>query len=130
MTPRRAGFTLIELLIVIVIIGLLATFAQTFLWKARDRAIISTMKSDLKVLATQQEIYFAQNLNYATDPTLISDFHPSPGVVITINAAQPDGWAGDATHTSISGVRCGLFIGNASAADAQPATRPGVAECD
>jgi len=130
MTPRRDGFTLIELLIVIVIIGLLAAFAQSFLWSAKDRALISTLKHDMRVLATQQETYFGSNFRYAPAPTDIGEYVSSPGVVITITYAQADGWAVIATHGSVVGKQCGLFIGNALAADAPPATQQGVIDCD
>jgi prepilin-type N-terminal cleavage/methylation domain-containing protein len=130
MKPRRDGFTLIELMIVLVLIGLLATFAQTFLWRAKDRALMTSVKHDLKVLATQQESYFGSNLRYATVPTDINEFFPSQGVTVTITYAQTDGWAATATHISLLGRQCGLFTGNATATDAPPATQAGVIECN
>jgi prepilin-type N-terminal cleavage/methylation domain-containing protein len=127
--PRRNGFTLIELLIVIVIIGLLAVVAMPFLWKTKDRALVASMKQDLKILANHQEIYFSKNLIYADDPALIADFQASTGVTITVNYAQTDGWAAVATHAGVPS-QCGLFMGNALAADAAPATQAGVVECN
>jgi prepilin-type N-terminal cleavage/methylation domain-containing protein len=127
--PRRDGFTLIELLIVIVILGLLVTFATPYLNKSRDRALVAAMKNDLRTFATQQEIYFARNLIYASNPTTVPDFQPSTGVTLFVTYAQTDGWAATAAHGSISN-QCGLFVGNATAADAPPATRAGSAECN
>ena len=54
---KRRGFTLIELLIVVVIIGILASIAIPKFSATREKAFVSTLKSDLKNLASQQEIY-------------------------------------------------------------------------
>jgi prepilin-type N-terminal cleavage/methylation domain-containing protein len=125
--PRRHGFTLIELLIVLVIIGLLAAVALPYLWKTKDRALVSAMSHDLRILSTQQEIYFMKSLIYADDPALMTDFHPSPGVTVTIPYAQTDGFAATATHASVPG-GCALFVGNAPVT--APATRPGTVACN
>ena len=58
------GFTLIELLIVVVIIGILAAIAIPKFSATREKAFVSAMKSDLKNLASQQEIYYADNYGY------------------------------------------------------------------
>lgn len=58
MIVRRAGFTLIELLIVLVIIGVLAAIAIPKFSQTREKAFIASMKSDLRNLATLQDIYF------------------------------------------------------------------------
>jgi type IV pilus assembly protein PilA len=63
----RKGFTLIELLIVVVIIGILAAIAIPKFSKTRERAYVSAMKSDLRNLANQQELYFGQWYTYTTD---------------------------------------------------------------
>ena len=55
------GFTLIELLIVVVIIGILAAIAIPKFSATREKAYFAAMKSDLKNLASQQEIYYADN---------------------------------------------------------------------
>ncbi len=64
---NNKGFTLIELLIVVVIIGILAAIAIPKFSEAREKAFISAMKSDLKNLATQEELYYADNFVYSTD---------------------------------------------------------------
>lgn len=127
---RRHGFTLIELLIVMVLIGVLATIATSFFWDAKDRAILKSMESDLRNLAAQQELYYPVPMRYAGTLTDVGDFQASPGVVITINAADALGWAAQATHPSYAGHTCGIFVGDALAADGAPATSPGVIACD
>ncbi len=130
MHNKRPGFTLIELLIVMVIVGVLATIATSFFWDAKDRALQKSMESDLRNLAAQQELYYPTPMSYAASLTDLGDFSPSPGVSITIVSADAGGWAAQATHPSYAGHTCGIFVGNAAAADGAPATAPGVIACD
>jgi type IV pilus assembly protein PilE len=127
---RREGFTLIELLIVLVILGLLAAIATSFFWDAKDRAHLAAMQTDLRNLAAQQELYFPQGMSYAGAVTDLSDYEESAGVNITINFADASGWAAQAQHVSYAGHTCGMFIGDAPAADGAPATVPGKITCD
>jgi prepilin-type N-terminal cleavage/methylation domain-containing protein len=60
----QKGFTLIELLIVVVIIGILAAIAIPKFSATREKAYFAAMKSDLKNLASQQEIYYSDNYTY------------------------------------------------------------------
>ena len=126
---RRPGFTLIELLIAMVIIGILATIASSFLWNAKDRALLRSMQTDLRNVAAHQEVYFPGAMSYAAAITDLTDFAHSPGVIVTITYAGPDGWAAQATHDSY-GATCGLFTGDAPAANGAPATIPGKIACD
>ena len=128
--PRRSGFTLIELLIILVIIAILATIGVNRFWAARDRTYYAAMKSDLRNMAAEQEIYFDRNLAYAANPTDMVDYAASGGVAISITYALSDGWAGQATHASLPGHQCGIFTGNAPAATGAPATVNGVIECN
>ncbi|MCP3921346.1 MAG: prepilin-type N-terminal cleavage/methylation domain-containing protein [Desulfobacterales bacterium] len=58
------GFTLIELLVVICIIGLILTVATPMYSEYKKRGYISTMKSDLNIIRTAQELYYSENDNY------------------------------------------------------------------
>ncbi|MHB1169098.1 MAG: type IV pilin protein, partial [Longimicrobiales bacterium] len=84
---RRHGFTLIELLIVMVIIGILAAIATSFFWDAKDRALLSAMQSDLRVLASLQEEYYPAGMSYSDDEDAL-EFSSSSGVAITITYAD------------------------------------------
>jgi len=123
----KKGFTLIELLIVVVIIGILAAIAIPKFSSTREKAYVSAMKSDLKNLATQQEIYYSDNANYqyTTSATALS-FTPSEGVTVAIGAASATGWSASATHAGTTQT-CAVFYGDASAVS--PATNVGVVTC-
>ena len=91
---RDDGFTLIELLIVVVIIGILAAIAIPKFTSARDKAFLSTMKTDLRNLATMQDIYHNTNFSYSSDAAAL-EFVESEGVNVTITSgATGTGWSG------------------------------------
>ena len=85
------GFTLIELLIVVVIIGILAAIAIPKFSATREKAYFAAMKSDVKNLASQQEIYYADNYAYTNSATSLT-FVASQGVTVGI-AASASGWS-------------------------------------
>ena len=57
MSRRSKGFTLIELLIVVAIIGILAAIAIPKFANTKKKAIVASMKSDLRNLVTAEEAY-------------------------------------------------------------------------
>ncbi|NOT09016.1 MAG: prepilin-type N-terminal cleavage/methylation domain-containing protein [Gemmatimonadales bacterium] len=128
MRQRTAGFTLIELLIVVVIIGLLAAIALPKFGYTKEKAYVSTMKGDLRNLATAQEAYWNDNATYynGSIPTASLVYNPSLSVAISVQAATNAGWSAKATHTHTN-VACALFIGSASAV--APATTEGQIAC-
>ena len=126
----RDGFTLIELLIVVVIVGILAGIAIPKYSSVKEKSYIAAVTSDLKIMATQMEIYQAENLVYPADITLLVDFTSSNGVNVTINEALAGtGWAATGNHDGLTGSQCGFYYGDGSAANAVPATSPGVVMC-
>jgi type II secretion system protein G len=115
----QKGFTLIELLIVVVIIGILAAIAIPKFSSTREKAYFAAMKSDLKNLASQQEIYYADNYSYTNSETALG-FVDSEGVTVTITAT-PSGWNGAAVHTALPSKGCAIYYGTAGA-PSSPAT--------
>lgn len=125
---KRRGFTLIELLIVVVIIGILASIAIPKFSATREKAFVATMKSDLKNLATQQEIYHNTAFSFGNSLALVGA-SVSKGVTITINEATGQGWAATASHAGLTAEHCGLYQGNAAAAGGDPGPAEGVIAC-
>lgn len=132
MLKRRQGFTLIELLIVIVIIGILAAIAIPKFGKTREKAYFKAMQSDLRNLASQQELYYgnpANNYSYAGAMTDLPDFQSSSGVTVDIAEGTSAGWAATAAHQALaSGQTCAFFHGTVTAAPS-PAVSAGVPAC-
>lgn len=125
MRNNNKGFTLIELLIVVVIIGILAAIAIPKFSEAREKAFISAMKSDLKNLATQQELYYSDEFIYSTDQTALA-FSPSKNVTVTVSTGTVDGWSASAAHDGTTET-CAIYYGEAAAL--APATVAGVVRC-
>lgn len=124
------GFTLIELLIVVVIIGILAAIAIPKFSATREKAYFAAMKSDLKNLASQQEIYYSDAYSYSTVAANLA-FTNSDGVVVTIDEGTGSGWSASAYHAALgTGEGCAIFYGTASApAGPQVPTQPGEIAC-
>jgi len=102
MFKNRKGFTLIELLIVVVIIGILAAIAIPKFANTKEKAIIASMKSDLRNVVTAQEAHFSDFGIYAdgiaaTQSKGIAAFVASQGNTVT-TVTSGNGWTGKATN--------------------------------
>ena len=73
---------------------------------------LAATKSDLKNLASQQEIYFADHGTYSYDPDALG-FVTSPGVETTI-VASVTGWAARAHHVATPERSCAIYVGDAA----------------
>lgn len=127
MLRNAKGFTLIELLIVVVIIGILAAIAIPKFANTREKAYVSSMKSDLRNLATAEEIYYSDNNNFTYTSSLATlEFASSSGVTVAIGGVSSTGWSATTTHSGTAKT-CGIYYGGA--AQQSPATQPGVVAC-
>jgi general secretion pathway protein G len=69
----ESGFTLIELLIVIIVLSILAGVVLFAVGNARDDAVKSSCKSDVKVIETAQEAYKAKYGGYGPETSLVNE---------------------------------------------------------
>ena len=126
----KKGFTLIELLIVVVIIGILAAIAIPKFSATREKAYFAAMKSDLKNLASQQEIYYSDAYAYTSSADDLA-FTNSDGVLVGMSSVTSSGWAATATHAALGTAEgCAIFYGTATA-PTSPTTpsQPGEVAC-
>ena len=121
MSRNSKGFTLIELLIVVVIIGILAAIAIPKFANTKEKAIIASMKSDLRNLVTAQEAYYSDNsAQYATSTAALgTNYRGSAGVTVTINSSTNTGWQASTTHPSTVKT-CSLTMGGGSTVEGSP----------
>ncbi len=76
----------------------------------REKAYFAAMKSDLKNLASQEEIYYSDHYAYSGSATDLA-FTSSEGVEVTVYATQ-DGWAAWATHAALEPSQgCAIYYG-------------------
>jgi len=125
-TRHTAGFTLIELMIVVLVIGILAAIAIPKFQTSKGKAYASTLKADLRNLATAQEAYFYENSVYSPTTTDLK-MSVSPAVTVRISVATASGWSASATHQAANPLMCAIFIGSVPALT--PATTEGVVGC-
>ena len=98
---RRKGFTLIELLIVVVIIGILCAITIPKFARSKERTYVTSMRADLRNLATYQESFAADSLgSYFSGDGFAQGFRPSQNVEVTATAfsGPPSTWSATAAH--------------------------------
>jgi type IV pilus assembly protein PilA len=129
MKNGRQGFTLIELLIVVVIIGILSSIAIPKFSNTKGKAVVASMKSDLRNLAGVQEAWWVDNRAYygGLVPAGTFPFTPTSGVVITIVSSTTAGWSAQATAPGKTAQTCVIYYG--SAPPLAPAVADGIVAC-
>ena len=132
MRTNRKGFTLIELLIVVVIIGILAAIAIPKFANTKEKAVVASMKSDLRNLVTAQEAFFSDNQDYAGSSSYAGDgttytqangtggagslaFTPSKDNTVVLTYVDAAGWSATATNPAVPNTSvpntCGVYVG-------------------
>lgn len=107
---RESGFTLIELLVVILIIGILASIAIPVFLNQRQKAIDSSVESDLKNAATQVETWAINSsgaivpLPNMSDPTTASQPRNSSLASIKVSSGTTLYFYGNSNSFCISGI--------------------------
>jgi hypothetical protein len=100
-----------------------------------ERAYLTVMRSELRNLATHQEAYAADNNGEympggrATSAVPHLGYESSAGVTVVIERHRY-GWSAVATHESLPGRTCGMFIGLAAPPRGNPALTEGEPLCD
>lgn len=122
--PQNRGFTLVEILIVMAVVGLLATLAIPRFTSSKEKALLTSMKADLRNLATQQEAYSIHHIAYTTSlPATL--YTASPGATGPTISLTGDGWTAMLGHTATSQT-CAIFVGTTPL---PPAVDEGVPAC-
>jgi len=100
-------------MIVVVIIGLLAAIAIPKFANTKEKAVVASMKSDLRNLAGAQEAYWVENRTYYAGaiPNAALQFQPSPGVTVAIVTSTDAGWSARATGVPLTAMQCVIFYG-------------------
>lgn len=138
----RKGFTLIELLIVVVIIGILAAIAIPKFANTKEKAILASMKSDLRNIVTSQEGFYFDNADYAgaitSGPQVNGtggvgkiSFVPSQGNVLTLTYIGVTGYKATMTNPGLIGgiTTCGVYIGPPANSPNPAVTQEGAPAC-
>ena len=102
MQNKRKGFTLIELLIVVVIIGILAAIAIPKFAATKDKAKLSSVKTDVRNTMSLMEGYASDSGKYVNP--VVANIPVSAGNTITAATANAsgNGYTITVTNTSIS----------------------------
>lgn len=100
---KKEGFTLLELMIVVIILGILATFLVPKIIHKPDEARVVKAKSDIKAIELSLKMYKLDNGNYPTTEQGLKALIEKPeeppvpnnwkqGGYLDANSVPPDPW--------------------------------------
>ena len=92
---------------------------------SKDKAYQSAMKSDLRYLASAQEVLYSDSLRYGALSEL--EFTASEWVTVDVTFAGDSGWSATATHSALM-TQCTVFYGPIEPPD--PDAVEGEPHCD
>jgi prepilin-type N-terminal cleavage/methylation domain-containing protein len=103
-----SGFTLIDLLVVVVISGVLASIAIPKFSAMRSKSYVAAVTSDLRNVASQQEVYLSDNTGYAASFAAL-DMTAADAMTVSIKASDGPGWVATAAHSGLTAQQCGMY---------------------
>ncbi|NIW35154.1 MAG: hypothetical protein GWN32_00815 [Gemmatimonadetes bacterium] len=122
------GFTFFELLALLGLLAALVIIAWGKFNASYEESVRTTLISDLRNLATAQEIYYRNNLTYASELHLL-EIEPGATSQIEIGSADSSGWSAWNTLGSAL-TRCEVYEGDGHAATLGIATSPEQISCE
>jgi hypothetical protein len=78
---------------------------------AGNAAALATVKSDLRRLVGENEVYHAKNRRYAADLASLPGYKASATVTITMVTVSATGWSGTASSGGAPGKSCTIWVG-------------------
>lgn len=113
MTQRNRGFTLIELLVVIAIIGILASVVLASLSRARDKANIASVKSNLSGVLAQSTLYYDDNSQAYGAADAVGLCNTTSGTMFDADVTLGKAWS-QAEQSGDGAAYCGVGINGQS----------------
>ena len=110
----KDGFTFVEVLAALALLAVLIVISWGKFNKSYENALEATLLTDLRNLATAQEIYYREHVTYTTDLAALR-ISPSPKSQITISAADARGWAAW-NRIDQPPKQCEVYVGKAHSA--------------
>jgi len=86
------GFTLVEVMVVMVIIGLLATFVVINVLPSQDKAMVQKTKGDIRLLEQAAEMYRLDMLDYPPEDAGLSALKSLPNGTDNEDRYRPGGY--------------------------------------
>jgi prepilin-type N-terminal cleavage/methylation domain-containing protein len=128
----KFGFTIVELLVVIVVIGILAAITLVSYTGITQKAIVTTLQSDLSNASSQLKIYQATYGSYPTTmvgncptaPTADNSYCLKASSGNTLTYSTNNGTTFALTDTNTNGVAYGMNDNSSPVALAQPTNCP------